>query len=79
MKSTLWKRYLRTAQKVLILVKQHELQQADFDVAWLEETVQWMDEKQFVTDPQKVAIDNTMLAVRNMIRYRKLKERRKRS
>ena len=78
MKPTLWKRYLRTAEKALLIVKQHEFEKVDFDVQWLQETVQWIGEKKFVTDQQKTAIDNTMIAVKNMVRYRKLKERRRR-
>lgn len=74
--SKLWKRYLRIAEKVLLIVKQNEFEKLDFDVQWLEDTVQWIKEKEFITDQQKTAIDNTMIAVKNMVRYQKFKERR---
>jgi hypothetical protein len=70
------KRYLRMAKKAIELA---ELNKLDFDLEWLKSltgVVAWVEREGHITDPQIRGIVNATRAVKNIVRYRKLKEKK---
>lgn len=72
-----FKRYLSLARRTVKKANDHAL---DFNVKWLdslEGVIAWMELNRAVTTNQKRAIRNSSRAVDNMVRYKRLVERRK--
>jgi hypothetical protein len=70
------KKYLAIAKKTIALAEEEKL---DFDLEWLKSltgVVAWVEREGHITDPQIRAIVNSSRAVRNIVKFRKLKEKR---
>jgi len=83
---TPWKSWLRRAKKLVELINEHPDVFKNWTIAWLEReqgglntlsgVVEWMEREERITPPLIVAIINTERAVRNMIRFKTLKEKK---
>lgn len=71
-----FRQYLNLARRSIRKVSDHSL---DFDLKWLadlEGVIAWIELNQTITSNQKRAIRNASMAVDNMVKYKRWKERR---
>lgn len=69
-----WKKYVRIAEKLILKVKENEL---IFDVDWLVSAIEWITKEEFVTGALIVGIENTDMAVRKILYFKRQKDARK--
>ena len=70
--------YLKLARKSIAKAEEHKL---DFDTRWMSEltgVVRWVERNSWITDAQMRGIANAGRAIDNMVKYLKMKERRRR-
>lgn len=70
------KKYLALARNTIELATENKL---NFDLEWLKSltgVVSWVEREGHITDAQIRAIVNASRAVRNIVKYKKLKETR---
>ena len=76
-KNEKWRRrYIRMARATVKLAEDSGL---DFDLEWLKSltgVIRWVEANGWITDPQIRGIVNATRAVKNIVRYKRFKERR---
>ena len=71
------KKYLRMAAATVALAKENEL---DFNLEWLSSltgVIDWVQKNGHITDPQIRGIVNATRAVKNIVKYKKWKEKKR--
>lgn len=71
------KKYLRMARAAVELAKENNL---DFNLEWLSSlggVIKWVEGNRYITDPQIRGIINATRAVKNIVKFKLLKEKRR--